>query len=316
MITCVIISGLNGCAVFNRDNTPTLNALEKYAFPEDRTTKALLYPVLIPAGLAAASIDAFVVHPISVMDDAAEDVHDALWSHLDFDRKYATECAFLIPRTTLTPVLFTGDFLMRSAFDWNSARRKHERENNEPCRQAQISEKDAEKLYSEKKYAEASKKAEAAFIKCSGKPSIKEIYAKTLIADGKYDELMKKIGTDYEAMICDADNCNAIVQKLKSASPEEKAGFLLFLEKHLRSFHWNRDYFSSCNKYMIILVNEGIKPLIYSSDRAIAMQAIRILGEIPIRESEDLLKTVMAGKDKIMKAAAAFMIEDINSRKW
>ena len=105
-----------GCAVFDRDNTPTLNWVEAHMLPERGAARTLAYPVVIPLGLLAISADALIVHPATVIDDAVEDTGDCLWEHFDWKTEYVTECASLTPRTALTPVVFSGAFIGRSMF--------------------------------------------------------------------------------------------------------------------------------------------------------------------------------------------------------
>lgn len=107
-----------GCAAFNRDNTPALNYVEKKLWPEKAVARAIAFPVIFPVGVAAASIDAFIIHPAYVVDDAAEDTDDLLWSRIDWETEYVTECAALPWRAIFTPVIFTGSFLGRSMFDF------------------------------------------------------------------------------------------------------------------------------------------------------------------------------------------------------
>jgi len=112
-----LLISLNGCAVFNRQNTPALNMVEKHLVPEDQPARALSYPLVIPVGAVAATMDMFIFHPVSVIPDAWDDTEDFLWKKMDWDKQYATSTASLIPRTTLTPVVLTTDLLVRSCFD-------------------------------------------------------------------------------------------------------------------------------------------------------------------------------------------------------
>ena len=106
-----------GCAVFNRDNTPTVNLVEERLIPAENPARTLSYPVMIPVGLVAVIIDCVIVHPVTVADDAFGDTTDALWDCFEWDTEYVTECGSLVPRTLLTPIVFTGCFLGRSTFD-------------------------------------------------------------------------------------------------------------------------------------------------------------------------------------------------------
>ena len=105
-----------GCAVFDRENTPTLKWVEDHLVPKRGTARTLAYPATIPLGLLAISADALIVHPATVIDDALDDTDDCLWDHFDWNHEYVTECASLVPRTAFTPLIFSGSFLGRSMF--------------------------------------------------------------------------------------------------------------------------------------------------------------------------------------------------------
>jgi hypothetical protein len=106
-----------GCAVFNRNNTPALNLVEQYLVSKDKTVRAFSYPVVVPVGMVAATMDMFVLHPLSVAGDAWDDTNELLWENLDWDRRYVTTTVFNAPRVALMPIVFTADFLARSSFD-------------------------------------------------------------------------------------------------------------------------------------------------------------------------------------------------------
>ena len=118
LLAVVACSLVSGCAVFNRENTPTLNFVERNMLPRESRNKALYYPVAIPAGMVAASLDMFLVHPAMVVTDAWDDTRDALWSdHFDWDTRYVTTSASLLPRVVATPLVAGGSFMARSVFD-------------------------------------------------------------------------------------------------------------------------------------------------------------------------------------------------------
>ncbi|MCX7014399.1 MAG: hypothetical protein NTW86_17920 [Candidatus Sumerlaeota bacterium] len=115
LLGCAIASG--GCAVMNRENTPAFNFVEDHLWPSTPGKQAAALPIVLPIGLVAASADAFVIHPATVVDDAVLDTRDALWKRWDWDKRYVTECMKLPWRVVLTPVFVTGDFAGRSLFD-------------------------------------------------------------------------------------------------------------------------------------------------------------------------------------------------------
>lgn len=106
-----------GCAVFNRDNTPALNLVEQHLVPTDRTVRMISSQLIVPVGLAAATLDMVLLHPLSVAGDAWDDTNDLLWKKLDWDHQYVTTTVLNAPRVAVMPIVFTTDFLARSSFD-------------------------------------------------------------------------------------------------------------------------------------------------------------------------------------------------------
>lgn len=117
LLIAVNILICSGCAVFNRDNTPALNFIDQHLVPENRTARALAYPVVVPLGVVAATMDMFVLHPISVAGDAWQDTNDVLWRDLDWENRYVTTTVVNAPRVAAMPIIFTADLLARSSFD-------------------------------------------------------------------------------------------------------------------------------------------------------------------------------------------------------
>lgn len=107
----------NGCAVFNRDNTPALNLVEQYLVPKDKAAQAIAYPLVVPVGMAAATMDMVIFHPLSVAGDAWDDTNELFWEGLDWDQRFVTTTVFNAPRLVVMPVIFSIDFLARSSFD-------------------------------------------------------------------------------------------------------------------------------------------------------------------------------------------------------
>ncbi|MEN6627399.1 MAG: HEAT repeat domain-containing protein [Candidatus Sumerlaeia bacterium] len=108
---------LQGCAILNRDNTIALNWVEANLVPDSQPARGIAMPFVFTVGVAAVSADAFIIHPATVIDDAAEDTKDCLWEDFDWDKEYVTECASLPWRAAFTPIMFAGDWLGRSMFD-------------------------------------------------------------------------------------------------------------------------------------------------------------------------------------------------------
>ncbi|EQA45706.1 hypothetical protein LEP1GSC050_2448 [Leptospira broomii serovar Hurstbridge str. 5399] len=115
--SCIIIFGYN-CAIFNRNNTPLIVRVEKHLVPEKPVPKIIAAPFYIPVGLLAGLLDLFIVHPIMRIPNAYQDTISILWTPRP-ENRYVTRMAFLPFSVLLTPVIFSGDLLFRSAFDVN-----------------------------------------------------------------------------------------------------------------------------------------------------------------------------------------------------
>jgi hypothetical protein len=103
--------------VFNRNNTPALNMVEENLVPANKTVRMIASPLIVPIGLAAATVDMTLLHPLSVAGDAWDDTNDLLWKNLDWDHRYVTTTVMNAPRLAAMPLIFTVDFLGRSSFD-------------------------------------------------------------------------------------------------------------------------------------------------------------------------------------------------------
>lgn len=110
----LVALALSGCAVFERENRRTLNALDAHATPASAGARWVIAPLALPASLVVAVGDMLIVHPVCSIDDAWADTVDALWtSHGETKFRRAV----MLPLAALaTPVVFTGDLLARSLF--------------------------------------------------------------------------------------------------------------------------------------------------------------------------------------------------------
>lgn len=113
MATLLISSG---CAVFNRNNTPALNFVEKNLIPKEDPARTISYPELYRLGWWQHQLTCLYFIRSSVISESWDDTTDMLWKKMPWETQYATTSASLIPRAVLTPVIFTGDFLFRSTF--------------------------------------------------------------------------------------------------------------------------------------------------------------------------------------------------------
>ena len=106
-----------GCAVFNPENTPTTNWLQKALTPPDRDPTFGETFVLWTGGALTMTLDAVIVHPAMSFDDAWHDTVRFLWSDLDWEGDYVTECARLPLRAVATPFVYIPMWLKHSILD-------------------------------------------------------------------------------------------------------------------------------------------------------------------------------------------------------
>jgi len=90
--------------------------------------RVITFPVVFPCGLTAVCLDALVIHPVSIIDEAAEDTYEQYWDEWDWDNHYVTECASLPWRCAFTPVNFSFSFLTRALFDVTESAEEARRE--------------------------------------------------------------------------------------------------------------------------------------------------------------------------------------------
>ena len=111
----IFIFFLTNCAGFNKRNTLLLVAVEENLVPDKQPQKILLAPVYIPIGIVGGILDIFIIHPAIQTGSAFVDTKDFLWN-IQFNG-YMTEMGSLPIRVVASPVVFTIDWLIRSAFD-------------------------------------------------------------------------------------------------------------------------------------------------------------------------------------------------------
>jgi hypothetical protein len=302
----------SGCAVMNRDNTPTLNLVEKKLLPTETPQRYLVYPVLIPVGLGAVAIDALVVHPISVADDAAEDVRVALWRDLDWKNRYATECVLLPPRAVSTPFALLVCFFGRSVFDISPrGGEPHLRQRSKPsptapdetARQAELIAK-AEQALLEAHPEEALIHATAA-AGLQGRRT-KEANALKLAAltDGKdFDGLSKAWGRQLSASRQPELVLKHISHLLQNGTVEDRMRMLAFMT----AFHTRWLGYERTNTAEDELLTT-IASLVESDSRPVAVQALNVVGSLATvgeySDAKAVLQRIAKGKDPLLAAAA------------
>ncbi|MBU1052292.1 MAG: hypothetical protein KKC46_00500 [Proteobacteria bacterium] len=308
IIFVVIVLFLNGCAVFNRNNTPILNTFEKYCVPEDKTLRVISSPLIIPTGLVAVSIDALVVHPISVVDDAAADTVDLLWDNINWDKEYVTECALLVPRTVCSPIILTGDFLGRSLFDIDGRHKRYYGEEEKYRLQKKLEESEnylasAEDLFLKKQFDAAQEKASLALSLNPANQKALKLKIRILIASAKYPQTRDHL-RGYNKYLCDKEIADDILWQLNNKG-KSSIQMLLILEESSISLARNK----VCDDMAIRYIKEGIEPLLISEDRAIVLQAVRAIGAFRNDYAREVLKRIVIEKDPVISCIAEMLLK-------
>lgn len=105
---------LAACTTMRDDGRRTATWLDEHATPSDSTTRAVLLPLAIPAGLVALAVDTAIVNPVCAVDDAWADTDQVLW---DRGEETAMRRALFTPLAALaTPVVFVCDWAWRCIF--------------------------------------------------------------------------------------------------------------------------------------------------------------------------------------------------------
>ena len=104
----------SSCAFMNRRNLPLVNLHREYLVPDNTTVKWVMSPVWAPIGLVAGVTDVALVHPVSVMDDAAFQTAATVWA--PSGSGWVAEGALFPLRVAATPPHWAMGWLGRSIF--------------------------------------------------------------------------------------------------------------------------------------------------------------------------------------------------------
>jgi hypothetical protein len=286
-----------GCAVFNRDNTPTLNFVEDKLLPDSGSVRYLAYPLLLPVAFTAVAVDAVVVHPISVADDALLDTKEALWERFDWEEAYFTECVRLVPRVVLTPVAFFGSFVGRSTLDLEprgGSPRTRERHQPPPegKRYEDLSAQ-AQQALTEERYDVALALAQRASDLGTGRSETPHaVMAIALLEMGNVDGFCGMVDRGEVPWGAPADVAAHVAHALRKANATDQMKLLLRL---------SRPYWQPGDQ-----VVAALDELAKSADRAVAMQATAVLG-VYKRDPrvQAVLDRIANGPDAVLAAAAS-----------
>ncbi len=114
LVVMVGLSLVAGCAVMEQENRRTVNLLDAQVSPSPGAASWVLAPIALPVAVGALAVDAVVVHPVTVFDDAWDDTVDVLWTPRD---ESSFRRAVMAPLAALaTPFVFLGDWAGRACF--------------------------------------------------------------------------------------------------------------------------------------------------------------------------------------------------------
>jgi hypothetical protein len=121
-LAVVALGSLASCKMAweRKENRPVWNAFEAHMVPDGDAAFWAAMPLLAPLGLAAVALDVAVAHPLQTLDDCFADTKSALWSGLDWQDAYVTECGLVPLRAAASPAFFALAFCTRSLFDVTS----------------------------------------------------------------------------------------------------------------------------------------------------------------------------------------------------
>ena len=121
-LAVVALGSLASCKMAweRKENRPVWNAFEAHMVPDGDAAFWAAMPLLAPLGLAAVALDVAVAHPLQTLDDCFADTKSALWSGLDWQDAYVTECGLLPLRAAASPAFYALAFCSRSLFDVTS----------------------------------------------------------------------------------------------------------------------------------------------------------------------------------------------------
>ncbi len=299
-----------GCAVFNRSNTPALNFVERNMIPKENPGRALFYPLAIPIGATAVSLDMFLIHPAMVVGDAWDDTVDMLWTkHLDWEGHYMTTSASLLPRAVATPLVAGGAFLGRSAFDISSRRKT--------SAVSRVDDTAARKAAEEKRKERQEKVAQARrSLEVGGPDTAFRLSSEVLAQDGNNNEatiikatvLLERKDLGAVAVLSrsrlffgDARFVESFAALLTNGTVVERMQLLVMLDESGSNLPLYGKGVSS-----LPLLMSALEKNLADSDRAIQMKTMQLLGRYQYGNSQArlLLEGVTKGNDPVLAIAA------------
>ena len=107
-----------GCAMTDWDHLATTNWVDRTIVPDSRAAQWAMTPLLVPITLATLAVDNFLIAPAVNLPSAYQLTYR--WETGDFadidDGHYFAKMGVLPIRTALVPVVFAGNWTVRSFF--------------------------------------------------------------------------------------------------------------------------------------------------------------------------------------------------------
>lgn len=275
-----------GCAVFNRENTRALNFVENHLVPSDPLTKKLTYPLTIPVSTVAVTFDALIIHPLTTLPEAADDMKEWAWKNMDWEEHYFTTSASVVPRAVFMPLAFTGSFMGRSLFDVGQRKVQQKPEAEEEKRLI----KEARQALRAQRQDDALALAQKILEKTPYQPDAQEIRTSALLDKGDIHQLVSqrvavRWGDEIE---------NKYVRALVSASSVDRIKLLSMVE---------RGMFHSIRADDALL--HGLVTVLSDNDRAVRMKILAVIGKyLSVASYRAVLEKIATGTDQVLAAEA------------
>jgi hypothetical protein len=305
LLFLLLLAITGGCAVFNRANTPALNFVEQHLVPKENPGRTLSYPLIIPVGFVATTVDMFLLHPVSVVDDAWRDTTDALWDSFDWQQHYVTTSASLLPRTLATPLIFTGDFLGRSSFDI-PARQPHPVKSGGKIDSVEQQRRNREEALAGAREALDRKDARAALDLMQRLPASDQAGAEVVQIKARALHLQRDIAALAELpggleLPSDRSSRQLIAEYLGNGTMVERFQLLLLLDRDRKNISCTAAKTDDGAKLTGLLASN-----LTAEDRLVRYQALRLLGRLRHcdQQTRKLLETIAKGDDRVMAAGA------------
>jgi hypothetical protein len=294
----------SGCAVFDRRNTPLFNASEKHLLPRTQPARALSFPVTVPLSLAAVTVDLLVVHPAMELPRAYDETKDALWDLHWRDWKGAafTEGAKVLPRVALTPVVFAGEWLGRSVVGAGGRGRPA------PTRERETRDAALRRL---RELAETRDRAgflAAADNACIPYPhdgDCRKAECLKALDGGRFDLLAEK-DCRWKEIAWRDDDPARLAGSIRTGDPAGRAAAL----SYLAGFLFPKDVLTKSPALL-----DELKGLAAGSDKALALQAIQLLGQCPASDGVvSILSGAASGADPVLAYHASKALKKLPKR--